>query len=516
MARSTDDELVELLRPNEAAFGAAGGFVDVDPDADLPTDAFDEEPRPRWTVAVAGLLVTGLLAAGVIAAAPWNGDDTATPPTSTTPVTSTTVPTPRTTVPPDPLAGVITEPSGWVIGTGGFWKFGGANSFGIPGVVELGRVDVWAEPDATRAGRWVAVESVPFIDGRLVADGVRTMFGDRPGLISTSSDGVSHVEVVVEQWTLRIDSAGLGLDEVSALATDLFPPQGGDSNLNLYGDLRSDTGVFGLPLRSTQAVSGIGASFLGAPLASSYWYQDSGASISVDVWPAKDQVLSALPLVLATVEVPPQLQPTLEDLRTHGRDVSVYAPSQPAGSTMIVWREGDRVITLTGLGRTATLAQLLVSAGSARPADDTEWRDLLVRSQQGASVGAVDADPEPIIDPTGQFAGGGDWNGTLTTSYFFVNGAGTGWYTGVDLELGAEAASTVQHYVAPDVTIVVAVDPTGAATTMRITLAGAAPVEVPMQSFGDGRAALYPWLENVAATVELLDDTGAAVLTAEV
>ena len=115
MNRRVDELEIELLRPNEAAFGGAGagGFIDVDDD--VPVDAFDEEPRPRWTMALAALLVTGLLAGGVVAAAPWAGDETATPPSTTTPQsTTTTTPPPRTTVPRDPLAGVETEPSGWV------------------------------------------------------------------------------------------------------------------------------------------------------------------------------------------------------------------------------------------------------------------------------------------------------------------------------------------------------------------------------------------------------------------
>lgn len=515
MARSTDDELVQLLRPNEAVFGTGGGFVDADPDDDLPDDAFDDEPRPRWTVAVAGLLVTGLLAAGVIAAAPWNGDDTATPPTSTVPAATTTVATPRTTVPRDPLAGVITEPSGWVIGTGGFWKFGGAASFGSILVADPGRVDVWAAPDATRSGRWVSVESRPYVDGRLTADGVRTLFGDRPGVISTGSDDVTHVEVAVGERTLLVDSAGLALDEVTTLATKVLPPQESGGTMNSYGDLLTDDGLFGLPLRSTGAVSGFGVPVLDQPVARSYWFQDSGASISVDVWPVDEQTLSALPLVLAAVEVPPQLQATLDDLTAHGRDVSVFAPAQSAGETMVAWRDDDHLITLTGRGRTATLAQLLVSAGSARPADDTEWRDLLLRSQQGISTGTEEV--QPTIMPSGEFTGSAVvWDAMLTTTFFFVNATPGNWYTPIGLELGEGAASSIQRYVAPDITVVVAVDPAGAATTMRVTIAGAAPVEVPMEAFGDGTAALHPWLENLAATVELLDDTGAVVLTAEV
>jgi hypothetical protein len=514
--RRVDELEIELLRPNEAAFGSAGAGDFVDIGDDLPDDVFDDEPRPRWRMAVAGLLVTGLLAGGVIAAAPWAGDTTATPPTTTAPeATTTTVATPRTTVPRDPLAGVITEPPGWLIGTGGFWQFAGASSYGESTDDQLStgaQIDVWATRDATRAtGPWLTVQTQPYSSGQLSDGAVRTTFGDRRGLITTRPDGVTHAEVSLGTTgpTLLIDSLGLGLDQVAALAAGVTAPARFDGSDPIrYGELRSRSGVFDLPLRLSRPAGYGPMVLLGVPVASSYYYQSSGSSIGVDMWNVDAATEATLALVLDPIEIPPQLQPLADELAAMGREVAVYTGTDQQANTVVMWREGERLITLTGYGPTATLAEMLVAARSARLADDGEWHDLLVQSQEGISFESNEQ--EVTLFGTGEFPDdGGHWDATLSNRWLWMNGPNAGWYGSFE----PAEVPTVRRLVAPDVTLWIGVDPTGAAVTMRVTAAGEAPIDIPMDAFGSGTAAFHPRLVDVAATVELLDAAGQVLAT---
>lgn len=530
MGRGSADDGIELLAPNTGAFGVGGDLLLVDDDG-VDDAAFDDEPRPRWTMAVAGLLVTGLLAGGILAAAPWSDDTSATPPTTTSPDTTTTTDVaPRTTVPHDPLAGVPTEPAGWVIGTGGFWEFGGASSYGdMGGTVDTGaRIDLWADRGTTRTdgGPWLSVQSQPYTDGRLIADGVRTTFGGRSGVVATDADGVTHVvvDLGVTGPTLLIDSSGLPLDQIVALAAGITPPERFDRTGAIrYGDLRTRAGVFGLPLRVSRPAGYGWTALFGVPLASSYWSQDSGSSVGVDVWSVDEPALAALPLTLDPIEIPARLQPMVDALADMGRDVEAYTTIGLRSTTVVAWRDGDRLISLTGDGPTATLAQLLVAARSARLAGDVEWRELLVQSQEGIDTGGGgQGTPAPTVLQTGVFADdGGQWDALLAEQFFWINGPnGTGSFTTIELD----DQPSVQRFVSPAITVWVAVDPTGAATTMRITPVDTSvgtsvvtsvgtSVDVAMEHFVTGTAAVYPRLIDVAATVELLDASGAVVFS---
>ena len=155
--------MIEFLPPREDAFGErdVADFVGVD-GGDAGWDD-DEPPRSRWLTAVATVGVLGLLVGGVVAAAPWSGDDQATPPTppsttptSTTPATATTVDTSDDTLPEWMDDGI----PGYVLPENVGLELGYAVSY--PGQMWTGDViDVWGTPDAARdAGTWLAVDSM--------------------------------------------------------------------------------------------------------------------------------------------------------------------------------------------------------------------------------------------------------------------------------------------------------------------------------------------------------------------
>lgn len=514
MPRHVDELEIELLRPNETAFGAAGsgGFVDVGDDE--IGDVFDDEPHPRWTMAIAGLLVTGLLAAGVIAAAPWSNDTAATPPTSTTtPPTSTTTPAPHTTVPSNPLAGIPTTPVGWVATppTDSDWVFGGAGSNDIGQGFSGERVDVWAQRDTARdTGPWLVVRSSPYNQGSLVEGGIRTTFGDRSAVVSTGTDGVTRLTVSVgppggpDTTTLIFESLGLGLDQLAPLAASVTPPNGFENEPILYGDLRSRSGVLGLPLRYSGSPAFAGAGLgPGIPDASTSYWSATGGSIEVARRPWDPEFTSVAPLLLTPMAVPPQLQPIVDDLSRMGRDVSVFTSVDQPDVGIVSWHQDDLLLSLTGYR--APLEVLLTMARNARPATDAEWIDLLTQTQQGIQFSA--ADDSPSMFQNGQFENGTVWQGTLSDEWFWINSDNAGWYGTVT----AGDTASVHRYAGTDVTVIIGIDPSGLAATMRVTAADAEPVLIDMDSLGPATAAFHLMSVDVPVQVDLLDATGAVV-----
>lgn len=510
MNRRVDELEIELLRPNEAAFGGAGagGFIDVDDD--LPADAFEEEPRPRWTMALAGLLVTGLLAGGVVAAAPWAGDETATPPPTTTPQsTTTTTPPPRTTVPRDPLAGVETEPSGWVATPAdGTWQFGGAYSQGNVILGNTGQqLDVFAARGATRTDPWLLVYQMPYASGQLTEGAARVQFGDRPATVHVNPDGTTRVTASDPDSSanLIIDSNGLGLDQLSALAADVqIDSLTGEVH---YGDLRSRDGVFGLPLRSSLSPDYPGVGLLGMANASTSYYSDGATSwLELSVRDLDTEMLDDLPLFFQPVELGPQTSTFVAELGSMGRQVQVYdVPDQP-GTTIVVWPEGDQLVTV--MGYRASLAELLAVAVNAHPATDDEWIDLLTESQRGITIDGQENEPSAFV--RGELEDGSVWQSNLAAGWFWANSDTASWYGAVD-ELDVPA---VHRMVGGDMTAWVAIDPTGVATTMRITVPSAEPVMVEMEPLGTGTAALHLRSVDTTAQIDLLDAAGAVVVSA--
>ncbi len=522
MNRRVDELEVELLRPNEAAFGnaGAGGFVDMADD--LPVGAFDDEPRPRWTMAIAGLLVSGLLAGGIIAAAPWSDDTSATPPSTappatptTGPSTDTTVSTPRPTVPRDPLAGVLTRPTGWVAEPpGDGWEFGGNYSNG-EAIVAGGtgdRIDVWAARDTDRTtGPWVIVHSTPYGQGQLHEGATRTMLGDRPAIVQARDDGTTRLIVSLgpDSATVVIDGLGIGLDQLVQLGSTVQPPEQMERTPIRYGDLRTRDGLFGLPLRYTGQPDYSGIGLLGQASAMTNYWQDvnGGAAVEIAQRPLNAVPIDELSMVFVPVDVASQLRPLITHLARIGRDVEVYSVADQPDTTIALWQEGDQLISVTGYG--TAIEEVLLFAASARPATGDEWHDLLVKSQRGISFESDDE--EPTMFQAGPFDTDGEWQATLSPTWFWINSVDSGWYG----SFAAVTEATVFRFVGTDVTVWLAIDPTGAATTMRVTVPGGEPVVVDTETLGPARAAFHLRRSDAPAIVELIDAAGAVVFSAD-
>lgn len=253
--------MIEFLPPREDAFGErdVADFVGVD-GGDAGWDD-DEPPRSRWLTAVATVGVLGLLVGGVVAAAPWSGDDQATPPTppsttptSTTPATATTVDTSDDRLPEWMDDGI----PGYVLPENVGLELGYAVSY--PGQMWTGDViDVWGTPDAARdAGTWLAVDSMSS-DGdflSLFPDATRIEVDDTTMLVRTDVDGVTHLVVDPPARTrFELVSRGIGLDRLLAVAAGV---DAGRSRIKYDpGLVASDGSLEGLAfLTTTQLVTG--------------------------------------------------------------------------------------------------------------------------------------------------------------------------------------------------------------------------------------------------------------------
>jgi hypothetical protein len=252
--RTDDGPEIEFLAPDDTAFGWSGGSGVVTDDDWSGSEFADEPPRSRWTSLIAVMAVLGVLTAGIVAAAPWNGGEELTAPTTvpTTALPPTTAPrTPETSAPTDPPAdstptwigyGFENPPTGWL-------------DERVDGPTAVGGVGaVWADADADQQrGRWLSVTSSsepiePFLGG---GDDRREVLSDlRSARVADLSTGATWVATVhpgtdEDAW-ISVQAGGFDtdvlLDVVEAITVDAGTPAPIDDRI-LLPDLPSVAGM---------------------------------------------------------------------------------------------------------------------------------------------------------------------------------------------------------------------------------------------------------------------------------
>lgn len=420
--------MIEFLPPRDGAFGSGEevDFVGFDGDGEIGFD--DEPPRSRWLTALAVVGVTALLAGGVIAAAPWDGGEVATPPT-TVPVPTTTTPRPTTTVAPEPTLppGFETDPPGMLLTAPSRFQLGGAQSnqgFGSPGGDP---VEVWMSPDAARStGRWVVIDSREQMgDYENFGEGaVRIDAGGRPALMSVASDGVVEVEVTPTDGVgFAITTFGLDLPEITRIAATLTIDASGIA----HGDLLDPGGPFdGLELRSAENID---------------WYPWGGMIGQPDAWsifvdPATSEWVQVM------IGRPTPTERLLTDLvTTVPVDVATLDPDELADLAVLTDRVTDPNTLVIGTDSRETAYRVvrfaladgqLVTVASPTDLDDAlelstlleladadTWRDASIETVNGPGV-------EFETDPPTAIGGGGTgterWTAQIEQTWLSISG----------------------------------------------------------------------------------------------
>ncbi len=150
----------------------------------------------------------------------------------------------------------------------------------------------------------------------------------------------------------------------------------------------------------------------------------------------------------------------------------------------------------------------VAAVASARPATDDEWTQLLDDAQNPPQDDVVVT--STVI--SGTLADTGRWTGQVVDGSFYVTTDTLGWSASFD------ATAPIHRFVATDVDIVLATTAPGdTARTMRITIDGREPVDVPLVEISGTGSWTGAWVDTsiVAAPihVELLDADGVVVLS---
>ena len=421
--------MIEFLPPREGAFGTGEevDFVGFDGDGDVGFD--DEPPRSRWLTALAVVGVTGLLAGGVIAAAPWDGEEVATPPT-TVPAPTTTVPrstttsvAPEPTLPPD----FDTDPPGMLLSGPSPFQLSGAQSDQGYGSVSRDPLEVWMSPDAARTtGRWVVIDSREMFGDfqNLRRGAVRIDAGARRALMTVAVDGVVEVELPpTDSVGFTITSFGLDLGQIARIAaTVTIDARGVD-----HGDLLDPGGPFdGLELRIADDVG---------------WYPWGGGVGQPDAWSVFVDP-SAGRWVQVTTDRPTPTEQLLTDLVTTAPiDVATLDPDELAGlvtltervadpSTLLISTDGretsyrsvrfaladGQVVTVAG---PVDLDDLLEISAQLELATPDAWRDASIETMNGPGVEPAYVPPAEIGQGGGRIDG---WTAQIDGVWFSIGG----------------------------------------------------------------------------------------------
>jgi hypothetical protein len=421
--------MIEFLPPREGAFGSGEevDFVGFDGDDDGGFD--DEPPRSRWLTALAVVGVTALLAGGVIAAAPWDGEEVSTPPT-TVPATTTTAPRPTTTsVAPEPTLppGFDTDPPGMLLSGPSSFQLAGAQSDQGYGTSAGDPLEVWASPDAARtSGRWVVIDSREMMGDfeNLRRGAVRIDVGGRRALMTVAVDGVVEVELPPTDGVgFAITSFGLGLDQIARIAATVSIDARGID----HGDLLDPGGPLeGLELRVADDTD---------------FYPWGGVVGPPDAWSYFVDTASG-DWVQVTVDRPTPTEQTLADLvAAVPIDVATLDPDELAGlaalteqvddpSTLLVatdGRETSFLVVKFALGNgqqvtvssSADLDDVLMLSAQLELAGPDAWREASIESVNGPGV-QFESDP-----PTGLGLGGDAtdrWSAQVDQRWFTISG----------------------------------------------------------------------------------------------
>lgn len=518
---------IEFIRPNEAAFGAVGDLVD---EGDDTPASFDDEQRPRWLAAVAGLVVLVLLAGGVIAAAPWDSGDTAPAPTTTERTSETSEPPSTTpvlsTTAPDPLEGQQLLPRGWVAEPPVGWQLSGGYSNRarpLDGWIDPSQTfEVWAAPGATRTtGTWISLRAGPFAFTQLLANGTRFTTGDRLAAVTTTPSGVQKMTVQLpSQAELTIEGFGVAFDQLLRIATELQPATATDPID--YGTLLEPGGPFdGLELVSDASVLLYGTLLTANDAEATVVSDDQSMFVGIGLGRRPRAADPLLPVLMERITDRPDVASIVAGIdATTGRTTEVYDMRDVGGpdSYAVTWPVGDatydddatKVITVVGYG--APLTDVLDLAASARPADEDEWREVLLRSYtQPDTEDSSQLPPEATFG--GEFSDGYAWRGNLTLGYVYASTlSGRSTWSAGPFGRAPEPVTRVLRYAGPDLTMIVAFARwPDTSRSMRLTVGGQVLEPIPMEPLGREAVvgAIYLSREDVPIVVELLDADGA-------
>ena len=188
----------------------------------------------------------------------------------------------------------------------------------------------------------------------------------------------------------------------------------------------------------------------------------------------------------------------------------------PAGGLFLAGRVNDRVRSATLSNGTELPIDVVIEAAlRAQLADDGIWIRALRQTNAGISFN--EGRPSPSVYVTGTLTSGGEWSGSLADTYVFVSAAITpGQATGGGSPIDIPDRPALQRFANPFMTVIAATAPwPSIATTLRVTVQGQPPVEMPLRQLGDspigGTIVVYDDL--LPATAELLDASGAVIAT---
>ena len=457
------------------------------------------------------------------------------------------------TIEPVPIPGSI-GPPGYLIEhpPNGFQIQGGdAQAVGVFGG---GWFELWASPGATRtSGRWFAIGSGATWPGfGMTASADRITINGVPALIRKTADGLDEITTsfaalkafatpsetsatftreATYEGVLTVTGFGFTSDEMTSLAGAINIV---DRKPTFVGAEALVSGTQQLISRSTPFIDLGGQVYAPGGQDTSYTTADGSGYIRVST-----TAQTANDLTVAQLLLPPSPDPRASNLSdrtievgsgSHAHPVTVSSDSD--GNTVLQWHDAGNTITMSGsLG----LDQMLQSAGSVRQATPPEWLDLLVKGRQPPTGQLPDPSvqlPDPSAQPPFTNIGsvttidGNRWALSLVSDltkllvlyagkYESSSGA---WMSGQRFDF--DPAQPLSEYVAIDVTVVVVAlrDP-APATSVRITVAGDAPVTIALTKLAtsealgrpDYYAAGYAFSEIAPYTAELLDSSGGVV-----
>ena len=517
-SRDRDSLDIEFVSPDASAFGDSGGdgFVGSDLGSDAP---FGDGPRSSRLTVIAGVMVVGLIAVGVIASSPWSGDDAApTPTTEVAPGPVINVPAPSTT---DLLEGVPDQPVGWVLDPPpeGF-QLSSAQSIPVPFGEQL-PAEVWGEPGGSPDDRWITVQMVRNDGGRsLRRNGERIDLGVRRAVVDTSDDGITTVEVGTLDGSEPLQVVVRGHTVTPDLLVELAEraaATGGLASQIGYGDDAAPPAAFiGLTrLWSGRMLPDDGGSIGPAVASTSYYDPATGRGLTIDLGIPDRSLAPYLRLfgtdiggdTMAAVDLGLGL-----GLGTTPTIVG-FGSDQGVANVRATWVRRDESVTFTGYGTGVDV--VIEAALRAQLADGGIWIRALRQTNAGISFN--EGRPSPSAYVTGTLTSGREWSGSLADTYVFVSAAITpGQATGGGSPIDIPDRPALQRFANPFMTVVAATAPwPSIATTLRVTVQGQPPVEMPLRQLNDspigGTIVVYDDL--LPATAELLDASGAVIAT---
>lgn len=556
---SSSDTPAPVLQPTPTSNAAPAGFAAGlrEPEHFVAPPEFIRPQRSRWMVVGVGVAIAAVVGGLAVWVAPSAKDDGAgsLPTTTSSPSTSTATTVPTST--PSTTDTVVIDP-----GTGYASVDTASTDVGevlgymldpVPdGIVATGAstneqtqqsmnwFELWSSPDAARtAGRWFAVLAIDNGSSPPLAlspTSRRVDVGGSNGLIDVTDDGVTELAVeLAGRQQVRFESFGLTADDLLRLASaTTLGPESRPSYDATAHDL-----VDGLDLRASRPTSepALEYEIIGEPSQLRQVSYASTDGVSFLALLSGPQIENDL--YISTLLTPDSLDPAASFapnrmLVIDGRTMFVgQLPTLLKGAAgtsafqFIQWHVGDRTITMVGM---IGLDALITAARGVRPATGDEWRALV--NSPPVIVHPSTDDSGAATTPIAQI---GQNTTTLGSTYTVSLSDEQSATVTVNEERPADPASTgtavhvstessLAIHPDPDhplltletinaTILVVAFDTPRAATALRVTVDGMAPVTVPITQVDTTTlyGAAYAFVERSDYTASLVDELGDVV-----